>query len=447
MSSMDSLREKLRGRKSDTQDLAGTGELDNPFTAPEPTGDLPSTAELSESLFGGASSTPPPPKKERRPAPATDTLPNKPEKPRRVLPFMDKLQALEVNKKMLGISAAIAALASFMALSYLNSIADPLKGQSRMVKVMVLKQDVSPGTALAEPMIEIKEMPIAYLPKGYMEYKPGVAILGKVATTSLFQGEVIHDKRVAMPNTSNTTVASQLPEGHRAFTITAPNAYLMKPGDYVDIMASLSDPNPTRRGKLITIPILQRSKLLVVGGQYSTEAIATSSSNSRPSNDITVAVPEDRLNLMTLLSQKGNFSVSVRPPNDQSITPDKYTIQEIEDALLGKFDADAAPVETVADTPPEKPKAVTPVEPDPPLVDLSAPAAPAYRAPARTYTPPRNTHRAPARTYTPPKVTKPAAVKPVPPKANPVAPRPAAPRKTVTVINGGSVVQQDGGTD
>ncbi|MBF2054378.1 MAG: Flp pilus assembly protein CpaB [Candidatus Sericytochromatia bacterium] len=431
---MDNLRDKIRSRRANTSELDGQNPFSQHFeSVPEVEAPVHDSTGQTDSLISEIFAEP-------AAAPSSDeSRAARPTSPSAETGFKlslgGRFKQLEVNRKMLLISLGVAALASFLSMAYLKGIAEPLKGQSKLVKVVTLTQDVPARTTLSEEMLTIKEVPAAYLPEGAMVYEPDMKLLGQVAVTSLYKGEVLHGKRVSMPN-SNMGISALTPAGHRAFTIRIDNAHQFLPStlereEFADVVATVPDPNPVRRGRLITIPILQKAKVLAVGGSFSPAELAEQTAQP---TDITLAVPEDRINLMVILKDKGDFTVTSRPFGDDSLQREKYTIEEIENALQGKFEAEKAE----APAPPEpRAQSVKDEEPAPPapLVDLSQPAAPAYRAPVRR----APVQRAPVRRAAPP--PRAAAPKPAAPKAAP--PRPAAPppRRAPVVINGGVVTQ------
>lgn len=438
MASMDNLRDKIRSKRGNTNDLHETSssvaaqhidEVVRPSQTDSLISEIFSEEADVEQRFEEAfqSEVPHSDYEHSRPTTAPD------KKTSFTLPFIgERLKHLEVNRKMLLISLGVAALASFLSISYLKGIAEPLRGKSQMIKVVTLTQDVPPRTALTEDMLKIKEVPAAYLPEGALQYKPKMHLLGQVTTTSLYKGEVLHSKRISLPS-EDMGITAITPDGFRPITISADNATLIKPSsaerkEYVDVVASLPDPNPARRGKLITIPVLQRSQVLAVGDRLSADDVHASAS---PSNRITLAVPAERVNLMVILKEKGNFNVIPRSPEDTSTQPERYTIQEIEDALQGKFDDEKVAEAPTPEPKEEKEEPDDPPAPQAPLVDLSTPARSTYRAPAR-----RPVYRAPV-------ARKPvyhAPVKPKAPKAAPVR----KPVRAPLVINGG-VITQGGG--
>jgi Flp pilus assembly protein CpaB len=304
----------------------------------------------------------------------------------------------EVNKRMLILALGCAAVASLLIVNYVRSSAGILAQQSRLIKVATVVKDIPARTVVTKDMITVSEIPALFVPKDMAT--PETEIVGKVALTALFAGEQIHTKRLSEPN-AETGLAVKIPNGHRAMAMQNRLAGLVKPGDYVDVFAIVND----KGGKPLTLPVLQRILVLAVGAKVSVNDTTTNPNTGFDSNanSATLAVPETKVDLLTLLEEKGNFKLVLRAPEDTSTVPVKYKDKQLIDMILG------------AEPPVVKPK---PAAPKPAAVHH----APAYRpaAPARTYTPPAR------------------------PRA--VAPKPAAPAPnrgvTVTVINGGNVQQQ-----
>lgn len=447
MASMDNLRDKIRSRRADTSELdavptpapkaaAPTGNFNTgPFVnakelfeeqAPpvspvyqDTTGPLTqseshkaesksNTDSLISEIFADAPVSAPAFKSDSEKAKAKPKKVKASPEPRKPieLPFLNRFKQLEVNRRMLLISLVFAAMASFLAINYLGSFEKP------MVKVIKLKKDLPARTEITEAMLEIKEVPKEDLPEGALVYQPNMKLLGMMTTASVYKGEILNNSRIEDPDDIGRF---KVPSGHRAMLVKTSTAMLVTPStkdrnEYIDLIATIPDPNPTRQGKLITYPILQRALVLPLP-----KSDKDSTATSVPTNTISVAVPEDRVRLMVTLTKKGEFEAVPRAAEDESTTPEEYTVQEIMDALQGKFEAattSSREDKPEPEDPPAKAEAPAPAV-QAPLKELSrgssyrAPArAPAYRAPVAR----AQTYRAPARTQT---YRAPAARKPV----------------------------------
>lgn len=423
--SMDNLRDRIRANQSDTQELNELPPHFEQLKDRQETSDLPTTAELSESILANAQND-----EDVSFADAQDKMeePDIQDKKKLFkLPFIEKLDQLEINKKMLGISLALAGLATVLTGYYISVVTDPYE----KIPVVVVTKDVPANTKLTSNMLAVEYVPKEYVPQGALRYTKGLKVSGQTNLTKLYQGEVLFKERVSLKT------GISIPKGHRAVLMQTRNAYQMKPGDFVDVIASVQDPNPTQRGKIISIPVLQKAEVLAVGQQYNAEV---EYKNYNP-KEITIAVPNKKVNLMNLLEEKGNFKVVLRSAEDDSTINVAYTPDEIEAALQGEFSPKTV---SMPPKPAETPEPKEEKDPDvddkevdkevKKLVDLSTPRT-TYRAPARRYTPPRRTYRAPVRRAAPKPAVRRAAPKPAPVQRAPVR------RSRPVVINGGKVTQ------
>ena len=244
-------------------------------------------------------------------------------------PKKKSLIPADVNKKMLIFAAIIATIASFLAINYINSTYDKNASLTRPIKVVIAAREIPARTTITPEMLRTMEIPAMYVVGGAL--KPTDNIVGKIATTTIFANEQLHRLRVSVANAA-TGLSPNVPAGHRAMIIRTNMVNLIKPTDYVDIMVSLQDSHSQE--KTITTSVLQRSLVLAVGAQINPN---DPDSYRNYDQSITIAVPENRVNLMTLLEAKGNFKVALRSPGDESLIAETFTAKELESALGGQF--------------------------------------------------------------------------------------------------------------
>ena len=307
----------------------------------------------------------------------------------------------EVNKRMLILALGCAAVASLLIVNYVRSSAGVLANQAKLIKVATVAKDVPARTMITKDMVTFTEIPALYVPQDTATAAD--TVVGKVALTGLFAGETIHRKRLSDPN-AETGLAVKIPVGTRAMAMQNRLAGLVKPGDYVDVFATAI---AKENNKAQIVPVLQRSLVLAVGSKVNATDDKAVTGAYDTANLATLAVPDEKVDLLSLLEEKGNFKLVLRAPNDETMVKTKYTDAQLMTLVMG-----------AEELPKPKPK---PVE-APPVVREQ----PVYHAPA------------PVREYVAP---RPAAPRPAAPK--PAAPAPAGNRVVVTVINGGNVQQHD----
>ncbi|MBC7543256.1 MAG: Flp pilus assembly protein CpaB [Candidatus Sericytochromatia bacterium] len=314
----------------------------------------------------------------------------------------------EINKRMLIVALVCAGAASLLIVSYIRSSAGVLADQSKLLSVATVAKDVPARTMITKSMVTYTDVPALYVPANTATASD--SIVGKVALSAMFAGETIHRKRLSDPN-AETGLAVKIPIGHRAMAMQNKLAGLVKPGDFVDVFATVTEKSSKQ---IQIVPVLQHSLVLAVGAKVNATDDKAVVGSYDTANLATLAVPDEKVNLLTLLEEKGNFKLVLRAPNDETIMKTKYNDKQLMTLVLG---AEELP----------KPKPV-------PLAPVAAPVVheqPVYRAPERAYNPP-------------PRAAAPRAAAPAPAKPAAAPPKPANNgHVTVTVINGGHVQQQD----
>lgn len=242
---------------------------------------------------------------------------------------------LDVNRKLLFTALGIAALASLIAVSYLGDLSEGILDGGTKVDVYVPVADIPARRQIDESMVELKKFPKALLPEGALTEEKDV--IGKVTMAPVVKGEVLHAKRLMAPN-AITGVAPKLQPNERGFLFVPEGANdiaLVKPDDKVDLTATIHTPN----GYLST-KVLQKARVLSVGNQFSNQAAAkedgeSEASASRYGELITLAVPAEKVALLTALKQQGNLSMSLRAPGDESVTPPEVSEADLARYVLG----------------------------------------------------------------------------------------------------------------
>lgn len=288
-------------------------------------------------------------------------------------------RTFEVNKKLLIVAIALSAVASLLAMSYLQSSAGVLSQRSQLVPVVVATRDIPARTLLKADMFGVRDVPATYLVQGAIV--PRDDFLGKVSTSPIYAGEQVLKQRVSLPN-AKTGITSSIPAGQRALTIDVSAASglagLVKPGDFIDLISTIRDPYSPDR--VITTPILQRIKVLAVGSRVSGESGVEqdASEGNSAGQTVTLAVPDEKVNLITMLEARGNLKIVLRSAEDTGIVPSTFSDVELEQMLLGQKRLPATPPPELPPTPQPKPSVAAR-----PYIPPSRPAAPRVaRAPS-----------------------------------------------------------------
>jgi pilus assembly protein CpaB len=197
--------------------------------------------------------------------------------------------------------------------------------------VLVAKENIPKGTALNEELLET-----AIIPNQYVAPQAATSLSrvdGMVAIAPFAKGEQISLSKLAAAREVGTQagLASATPIGKRAITISVDNiasvAGMIKPGDYVDVVAMVSVPVQTAEGKQAAqeavVPLFQNVLVLAVG-QETGEAVRESGRYQKEERQeasplITLALSPQEANILAFVQEQGKLRLMLRSPADSKI--------------------------------------------------------------------------------------------------------------------------------
>mgnify|MGYP002517777042 CR=1 FL=1 len=226
--------------------------------------------------------------------------------------------------------AAVAVISlGFSGATYLSAQNELAKLNSEMVEVVVPKDDIAAGTAITSDMLETEKVPSRYVPKDAAKKKGVKDVVGKTPTASLTKGVPI-SVGTLQGGSNATSITLAVSEGHVAKTFgldaAASMSPLLKPGDYVTVIASFGSGNTVETQNLEHIKVLATDATLngsTAGNSYST---------------VTLELDEQQLD--TLMTASG-ISLSAEPYTDNKSDGDNGSEQQVE-LTTGQQPADSA---------------------------------------------------------------------------------------------------------
>ncbi len=146
-------------------------------------------------------------------------------------------------------------------------------------------------------------------------------IVGKYTKESIIAGEPFMPQRLV--NEENMTLSYNIPEGKRAISMNISEqssiAYLLRPGDYVDVIASFAKENEETGELTKTYPniskvILQNVQVLAVGQDM---ALSADKLSEAPLT-VTLAVDKDDMEKFVFASEFASLKLALRHIEDKS---------------------------------------------------------------------------------------------------------------------------------
>ncbi|MFH1397212.1 MAG: Flp pilus assembly protein CpaB [Candidatus Omnitrophota bacterium] len=251
------------------------------------------------------------------------------------------------QKIILIIGVILAIMAVFMTKTYIDQQRqlaedDARKKISNMqasipkneVQVLIANKDIPKGVTIDASSLETSVVPEKYRqPQAVSSVD---RILGMVTINSIAKGEQITLSKLAQTRQLGG-LAEGTPVGKRAITVSVDNiaslAGMIKPGNYVDIIALVPVPVQTPDGKQVSqaavVPLFQNILVLAVGQDTAGETRSTpggrySSEEERKisvSPFITLAINPQEVNLLAFVQEQGKIRLILRSPADSKLEP------------------------------------------------------------------------------------------------------------------------------
>lgn len=249
-----------------------------------------------------------------------------------------------MNKRLtLIIAGVLALLAIFLVKIYLDQRdryfemqAEKKAQQERenQITILLAKRDISVGESLDPSMIDVAVAPVSRVP-------PQTAtsfdqIFRTEAVVPIAKGEAINlskltaSRRASMARTA-ISLSTTTPEGKRAITIPvdqiASVGGMINPGDYVDVLCSLSVPvesdDRKSKKKEVILPLLQNVLVLAVGTELAGQeeyvpqpGEAAKQERKIPAKMITLALAPEEANILAFVQEQGKIQMILRFPGD-----------------------------------------------------------------------------------------------------------------------------------
>ena len=249
--------------------------------------------------------------------------------------------AIEKQKIILIAGVVLALLAIVMTKMYLDQQKQVVQEEKRreianmqanQAAVLVSKRDIPEGSVIEPEMLETAVVPNRFIQPQAVTSLDRIA--GMITIAPISKGEQISLSKLMNERKSDGGgLAGATPSGKRAISIVADNiaslSGMIKPGDYVDVLATIQVPEKGADGQvtaqMAVVPLFQNILVLAVGsntggmesGSGSRYAEKSSSDNSL----ITLALGPQEANLIAFVQEQGKVRLVMRSLADAKVEP------------------------------------------------------------------------------------------------------------------------------
>lgn len=209
------------------------------------------------------------------------------------------------------------------------------KTQESQVEVLVAKTAIPEGATIEADDVDVKKAS-----RNQVDTDEALSlnrVAGMTAVSSIAKGEVISLRKLAYQRSGDLAAAT--PPGKRAISINVDALSslggMIKPKDYVDVIAMIPMSVPGADGKAVTqltvMPLFQNVLVLAVGSQTSGASAAerqaryrgeASTQKSEPAAGlITLALSPQEASFIAFIQEQAKIRLSLRSPVDAKIEP------------------------------------------------------------------------------------------------------------------------------
>jgi pilus assembly protein CpaB len=206
-----------------------------------------------------------------------------------------------------------------------------------MTTVVVVKKPIGRGYQIQEDHVESRKIPVEFAHKSMPQTLDDV--LGRVATVAMYEGEYIMSNKITSVS-AKAGLATLIPAGLRAYSITAASSAnrvsgLINVGDRVDVLLTKSAQGGGLTDSAVAETLLQNVEVMavdrIVDNTGANKSGVAAEKNDSKASTVTLMVTPKQAAVLGLGQKEGVLSLSLRNPEDQSIT----LSEEISEADLG----------------------------------------------------------------------------------------------------------------
>ncbi|WP_038175017.1 MULTISPECIES: Flp pilus assembly protein CpaB [Vibrio] len=187
--------------------------------------------------------------------------------------------------------------------------------------VMVAAQEIPSGSIIEQQHIAAKLLEVAW--RDEAQFITEESILGEVAATTIYPGEIINRNRLANSG-EGSTLAALIPEDKRAVTIRVNDvigvAGFLLPGNRVDVLNTISYSRTSAR----TLTVLKNIKVLAV------DQTARSTENKPVIvRAVTLEVSPNEAEKLLSARSKGEIQLTLRNPHAEEKVIKRYVAPSV----------------------------------------------------------------------------------------------------------------------
>jgi pilus assembly protein CpaB len=227
-----------------------------------------------------------------------------------------------MDRRALLLAFVVALLGVVLLVLYTKRYEREMSGGDK-VKLLIAIKPIERGKPITDDMLSTRDVPQAYVEDRAIKEVDKPKILGLAVGTTIQAQQTLMWTDLATANEERRDLSALIVPGSRAVSLRTrredASAAMVKPGDYVDVIAVLPDPNAPSSLTDARAAIVLLQKVLVLASGYETSPDAVDlAAKERKGNEavLTLSMKIEQAQAIAVAMEKGQLQVVLRNPND-----------------------------------------------------------------------------------------------------------------------------------
>jgi pilus assembly protein CpaB len=226
-----------------------------------------------------------------------------------------------MDRRALILAFVVALLGVVLLVLYTKRYEREMSGGDK-VKLLIAIKPIERGKPITDDQLSTREIPQAYVEDRAIKEVDKPKVLGLAVGTTVQAQQTLMWTDLATANEERRDLSALIVPGNRAFSIRTrredASSAMVKPGDYVDVIAILPDPNQLGQSDArAAVVLLQKVLVLASGYETSPDAVDLASKERHGTESVlTLSMKIEQAQQVSVAMEKGGLTVVLRNPND-----------------------------------------------------------------------------------------------------------------------------------
>lgn len=226
-----------------------------------------------------------------------------------------------MDRRALLLAFVVALLGVVLLVLYTKRYEREMSGGDK-VKLLIAIKPIERGKPITDDMLSTRDVPQAYVEDRAIKEVDKPKVLGLAVGTTIQAQQTLMWTDLATANEERRDLSALIVPGSRAVSLRTrredASAAMVKPGDYVDVIAVLPDPNQSGMVDVrAAVVLLQKVLVLASGYETSPDAVDLAQKDRKGTDAVlTLSMKIEQAQAIAVAMEKGQLQVVLRNPND-----------------------------------------------------------------------------------------------------------------------------------